>query len=310
MKFQLSFYLFLVLAVAACQKAEDPFVSKSVIDSLIARKNPVMKNVAFIFKNDIYYLPAFNQLPVRITNSPGVSKRSLSMSHNHKKFAYLSGSAIVIVDEKGSQLARLTQYSNVKTFDWSLNDETLYILTDNSMAYYGPSLNLPEITFPGINWAVTPQVLWASVSSKGDFAYVFTAFYPFGPDTYKLVVKRAGGGTDVVYTAEQNEKMSYAAFSVNEQDLVVGYKSNSYDRELSKLEIFSGLKSYPDFDLESSENYSTPRYNSKLDYMVCGYMRVNSDTLKLSARFGADFDKSKVREEFYTTGDFLYTDWK
>lgn len=315
MKLKFTLYITLFACLFSCQKADNPYVSKSVIDSLIAKKNPIMKNVAFIFNNDVYYLPAFDKAPVRITNSQTNFKKFVSMSHNYKKFAYLnSNNNIVIVDDKGVQLAILTQFNKVKSFDWSMDDATLYILNDNMMVYYGPSMNLPAIDYPGINWATTPEVLSASVSSTGDFAYVFYAFYPFGPDYYKLVIKRADKKADIVYRDEdQNAQMAYVAFSVNEQDLVLGYKPRTtLNNKLEKIAFFTDLKSYSDGDLESTtQAFSTPRYNSSLNYVVGGYMDNKSDTLKLHA-FGFEEFKGKnlVRPEFFTKGNALYTDWK
>jgi hypothetical protein len=315
MKLHYFLYLILIIFFAACQKTENPYVPKSVIDSLIARQNPTMKNVAFIFNNDIYFLAAFDKPVLRITSTPNSSKRFVSMSHNHTKFAYLNrNNSIVIVDNKGLQIEQLSQYTDVKSFDWSLDDKTLYILNNNMMFYYGPSMNLPEITYPGINWGATPEVLSASVSSKGDFAYVFYAFYPFGPDYYKLVVKRADKKADVVYRDDdQNAQMAYVAFSVNEQDLLVGYKPRTtVNNKLYKLAFFTGLKNYPDGQMESTtQAYSTPKFNSSLDYMVGGYMSDSSDTLKLNAfGFGKFSGKNLRRSEFFTVGDAIYTDWK
>ncbi|WP_207420303.1 hypothetical protein [Desertivirga brevis] len=302
--------IFLLSCFVACKKGENPWVPKSAIDSLISARNPMMNHVAVIYNQDIYYFPSIEQSPIRITQTPNVNKRMLSMSHNHKKFAFLNGSTIVIVDDKGAQLAELSQYSNVKGFDWSADDATLYILNNNTISYFGPSMNLPAITYPGINWATSPQVLSATVSSRGDFAYVFTAYHPFSPDPYKLVIKRADGRPDVVYTAEHNERLSYAAFSANDFDLVVGYKDNESDRSFGKLGIFTGLKNYPDFEMRFSSKYSSPRYNSKLNFMVCGYKSSSSDVFLLSARNFADLiDKSTNRDDF-NNRDVLYTDWK
>ena len=311
MKYPITVFLSIFFLLSACKDPENSWVPKSVIDSLIISQNPVMKHIAVIHKNDVYYLPAVNGSAVRITNTPTLYKRMLSMSHNHKKFAFLNGSAIVIVDDSGKQLARLTQYSNVKCFDWSANDETLYILSDNTMYYYGPSMNLPPFTISYPYSSYTTDVLWASVSSKGDFAYVFSGLsVTAGYYTTRLVIKPAGGGADVVYQPSGSDQMVYAAFSSNERDIVVGIAASTYSKSLEKLLFFSGLKNYPDFHIQSSEFYSTPRYNSKEKFMVCGYGSGRSDTLKLSSRCVTNFSKSITRNDFFNENDFLYTDWK
>lgn len=317
---KLKFTVLIIVATAlytlvSCKKSANPYVSKSVIDSLIARQNPAVKNVAFIFKNDVYYLPAFDKEAVKITNTPTAGKKFIKMSHNAQKFAFLnSTNRIEIIDKTGKQLTVLTQYSQVKSFDWSNNDETLYILNNNSMVYYGPSMNLPEIRYGGSN-SYSNQVLSASVSAKGDFAYVFYAFNPFGLDYYKLIIAPANDTKEMVITSsEQSDQMAYVAFSSNEQDLVVGIKPRiTFNNKLLKLLLYTDLKKYPDYTISESsyQAYSTPKYNSSQNYMVCGYMQNKSDSVKLHA-YGFEKYKEKHRHlaQYYNTGDVIYTDWK
>src|SRR6185312_9584066 len=120
------------------------------------------------------------------------------MSHDHSKFAYLNaGKQIVVVDSTGKQVTTLSQYTQVKCFDWSADDKTLYILNGNTMAYYGPAMNLPAFSIPS---GSDQSVSWVSVSMQGDFAYVAHWFdFSYG-DQYQLVVQPHGNGQKFVYT--------------------------------------------------------------------------------------------------------------
>ncbi len=58
------------------------------------------------------------------------------MSVNAQKFAYLNSDSIIeIVNRDGELIERLTQYKNIQDFDWSYDNQTLYILSNNELFF-------------------------------------------------------------------------------------------------------------------------------------------------------------------------------
>ncbi len=310
-KLSLIVYTAIILLGSGCQKGEYPYISKSEVNNLFAIQNPAVQNVAFIYNNDVYYMADFDKPAQKVTNSIGL-KKFVKMSHDHTKFAFMDGSNFIeVVDNKGKLITTITQYNQVKIFDWSADDKTLYILNNAQMVYYGPAMSLP-ITYPGIIAGYSTEVLSASVSVGGDFAYIIHAYaYSYG-DVYKLVIKPAGSTAVIVYNNNDYPySMNYVNFSSNKQDLVVGYRdATDVSYNFEKLDFFTELKANPDFSIQSSETYCTPVYKSNINYMVSGYTPNGSNKVTLLASYESDITKNKILTQYSSTGNGLYTDWK
>lgn len=257
-------------------------------------------------------MATFGGTAVKITSS-GYSKQFIKMSHDHTKFAYLTNGAIEIVDNKGVQIAFITQYSKIKSFDWSTDDKTLYILSNDTMYYYGPAMSLPAISYPGIIAGYSTEILGASVSMKGDFAYIIHAWAYSYADIYKLIVVPANGSAIVSY---DNSNSTYPMFSVNfsnnQQDLTLCYKDlHQTPDNIQAIDFFTGLGKYPDFHYESSESYITPVYKSNLGLMLVGYNTGSYGSPNmLSIRDVVTGNNSQVLNQYTVTGNGLYCDWK
>ena len=309
----------IILLVFGCQKDPYPYISLKDTQKIDSAVHPKITNAAFIYKNNIYYVADFD-LPVTQITSDGSAMRFVKMSHDHTKFAYLNSSSnIVVVDNNGKNITTLYQYTQVKSFDWSANDKTLYILNGNSMSYYGPVMNLPGITYPGITNGSTLAVLSASVSLQGDFAYVVHGYNFIDGDKYELIIKPANNGAIIEYDNPEDDvyTMGYVNFSTNKQDLVVGYKDSTIPSDiLNSVRVFTGLKSYPDF---SFGDVCTPTYNSNLKYMVAGRSGdIGNTTLVPTAIYLGDgpvypntnIALTKILSKYSVTGSNFYTDWK
>ncbi len=315
-KIYYSFIGAIILFAFGCQKGPYPYISLNDVKKIDSAVHPAIKNVAFIYKNNIYYAADFDKPVVQITTD-GSAVKFVKMSHDHSKFAYLNIlNNIVVIDNKGNNITILSQYSQVKSFDWSADDKTLYILNGNAMAYYGPDMNLPAFTYPGIVNGSTMEVLSASVSMQGDFAYVVHGYNFFDGDKYELVIVPANNGQVKTYISDNGSLMDYVNFSSNKQDLVVGYNqsgNNSYTQE--KLDLFINLNSSP---LGTFKGASTGAYNSDINYIVGDFLGNNNNTIAPTAVYlgptsefqDANIAQNKVLTQFSSSSHNLYIDWK
>ncbi len=315
-----------VLFALSCQKGPYPYITLSQVKKIDSLVHPAIKNAAFIYNGNVYYVADFDQ-PATQVSKDGTAFKFVKMSHDHSKFAYQNNSnIIVIIDNKGNIITTLSQYSQVKSFDWSADDKTLYVLNGSAMVYYGPSLNLPDFSYPGIPNGATMEVLSASVSMKGDFAYVVHGYDFIDGDKYELVISPANNGALVTYSNPEDDvnTMDYVNFSTNAQDLVVGYKETDLNSDSQqKLDAFTGLKSYPDFSYGADGNAGvcTPVYKSNIAYFVGGFIdftNTSTTVTEPAAIFlgpGSDFQKAniahnKILTKYSVSGSILYTDWK
>lgn len=310
--------LFLLLVSAmACQKDPYPYISLAAAKKIDSLVHPAITNAAFIYQNNVYYVADFTK-PVTQVTTDGSAIKFVKMSHDHSKFAYLNGGGrIMIVNNKGTIITTLGQYSQVASFDWSTDDKTLYILNNNVMVYYGTAMNLPAFTHPGIINGSTIEILSASVSMLGDFAYVVHGYNFIDGDKYELIIAPANKGTLIEYDNPENDvnTMDYVSFSTNLQDLVVGYGTPNSQQS---LDTFTGLKSFPDFT--SNGNFSaTPVYNSTLNYMVAGSIdQNNNNAIEPAAIYlgptpvdvAANVAKTILLSKYSTPNGTLYSDWK
>ena len=310
-----------VVSLFACQKDPYPYITlddAKKIDSLV---HPGIKNVAFIYNGNVYYVDDFTKPVVQITKD-GSATSLVKLSHDHTKFAYLSGPGnIRIVDNKGVVLTTLSQYSDVKTFDWSADDKTLWILNGNDITFYGPNMKLPGISFESFNKYSNQEILSASVSVNGDLAYVVKAFDFFTGTQYELIIERADNGPAIEYRPDNfNGKPDYVSFSAHNQDMVLGYvdiNTGHPGGAQENLEFFTDLNAYPTGHYGAVPS-ATPVYNSKLNYVVAAgqnksganvpaalYLGTGDTTVST----GANVAQTLFLDKFGFSG-VLYIDWK
>jgi len=308
----------IILLAAGCKKGPDPYISKQDAEKLAGLVEPPITNVAFIYKNNIYYATDFTK-PVTQITSDGSASKFVRMSHDHTKFAYLNASNVIeIVDNKGALVTTLPQYTQVKSFDWTADDKTLYILNNSAMAYYGTSLNLPDFTGPGGVVGSVVEVLSASVSMQGDFAYVVHTFDFNNGDQYSLVINPANNGKSISYTDPNQATMNYVCFSTNQQDLAVGYGDpGSISGAESQIDVFTGLNSTP---VLSYSGGCSPVYNSAINFIVGGFADANNNGLvepsaiyagpgQTTTFIGENVTHSLMLTNYSFNG-VVYTDWK
>src|SRR6185312_2712490 len=107
----------LVLLAFGCQKGPYPYITPQEVKKIDSVVHPAIKNVAFIYSGNVYFVTDFTKPVVQITKD-GSAAKLVRMSHDHSKFAYLNaGKQIVVVDSTGKQVTTLSQYTQVKCFD-------------------------------------------------------------------------------------------------------------------------------------------------------------------------------------------------
>jgi hypothetical protein len=304
------------IAAIGCQKGPYPYISlddAKKIDSLV---HPAIKNVAFIYNGDIYFAADLNKPLTQITKD-GNAKSFVKVAHDHSKFAYLAqNNQLTIVSDKGSLIASLSNYTRVKTFDWSADDKTLYILNGDNIAFYGPALKLPSISYQSFQNASDVQVVSASVSMRGDLAYIIHGFDFYVGDKYEMIIKEANNGKIIEYKPDlDGSVMDYVHFSANKQDLVLGYKATYGSNGEQTLELFTDLNAYPTGHYLSG-GAATPVYNSTLNYLVAGKRNADNAISPAALYLGetpvyisANVAQTIVLDK-YMLDNVLYIDWK
>ncbi|BAU55914.1 hypothetical protein [Mucilaginibacter gotjawali] len=311
----------LIVVAMGCQKGPYPYITKTQAKQIDSLVHPGITGAAFIYKSNIYYVADFTKPVVQVTTD-GSAARFVKISHDHTKFAYLdANNAILIVDHKGTLITKLTQYTSAKSFDWSADDKTLYILNSSTMAYYGPALKLPAFAYPGIVGGSNTDILSASVSINGDFVYVVHSFNFNNGDTYELVMVPAATGKAVAYSNPDmyGYKMNYVGFAGTSADLVVGYTDpNGYTDALVTTELFSNMNTYPDASYPVT-NSASPVYNSSLDYLVATYVDPDTNNAIEPAAIylgtppvfiDANTPHTIVLNKYSIGSGILYSDWK
>ena len=301
--------LLLLIIIIGCKK-KCPFLSKEEIEQLFPPDANV-GNVAIIFNNDIYFFPtSILTTPEQITNTSSIVKSMVKVSHHHDRFAYINGTTntIEIVNRQGGVVDQITSYVNPQQFDWCNNDSTLYILLDNHVYYYGPSI-IPTIPYtpPSISYFITTM----SYSKDNDLAYIEKKWDFTNGTTYDLMIKYNTGGQMVINLInEPTLEMAYVNFDINGKDFVVGYNEvTSPANELRRVELYKNLSNTPFLTLESSERFCSPHYRSDLKYIVSGFKDVNSNNYKLFRRNISNGNEIS-NSTYNSNNNQLYVDWK
>jgi len=298
---------FAMYAVNSCQKGPYPYITVDQAKQIDSVRHPAVQNVAFIYNNEVYFVADFPGKALRITNSGG-GKKFVKSSHDHTKFAYLSsGSVIEIIDRTGKVITALTNYKDVRNFDWSVDDKTLYIVNGEDIVFYGPALKVPSITYEGGYY----DFISAAISDKGDFAYILKKYNFSALDQYEVVIKPANGGTMKIFKDDNNDfPMAYINFAANGNDMMLGFRElHSGTDDLDKVYLFDGLSAYSTVKMgATSSRYSTPVYNSKVQYLLWGIDN-DQDKHQIVATYLKDDvpDNNKILADY---DGVQYLDWK
>ena len=303
----------LLLGLLSCS-SESPFVSKEVIDELLASRNPFRSvgNIVAIIDNDIYYFAHVDSLPIRITQSPNVIKTDIKLSDAGDKFVYLDKNKTpVIMDITGNVLETLSEYSSVKQLGWTNNDKSLYFLVGNKVQVHGEQL---EILQPGMGHYYDYVVSY-SRNNAGDEAYVIYQYLGFaGRSGNRLQFYSEKNSIDTLFTRLNDEsyEIGYIDFCGDNGDFIVGH--TDFNGRIFQIHGHLNYQFYSHIQW-SDEFIVSPVFNSEVEILIAGQ---NSASSVLQVLYFGDetYDRkgyldTKVLdvENRENTSNRIYVDW-
>ncbi len=143
--------------------------------------NLLNKNTVYIHDNDIYITNEKLTEHKQLTQSSSLKKTHCVIASTHDRIAYLDANGSpVILDEEGTQVAHLTQYTNVQDLNWYNGKQTLYILENNQLHFYGQALNLPNPLFSVFPTTTTAKTIDAiDIDSSLNVTYSYRYQIPY-----------------------------------------------------------------------------------------------------------------------------------
>ncbi len=176
----------LLLQLSACSKYEPIY---GVVGNETLATPELRYDLAYIYDNEVYLSNEIltDQLKLtnnsNSTNSPYTTKTHVALSPDLDKIAYLDANGTpVIIDILGNQLNRLTQFNNVKDIGWHANNgnTTLYILVNNTLEFWGPSLNLVNAPFDFVfpSTALFTTIDAIDINENLDIAFSYRYYQP------------------------------------------------------------------------------------------------------------------------------------
>lgn len=177
----IAFKIIVVLALIqliGCTKYEPLY---DVNDIVISAPIVYQRDGIYIHNNDIYLTDELLKTHKRLTNSPTSKKTHCKITNTHDKIAYIDANQIpVVIDTNGVELYRLTQFANANDLGWHNGDQTLYVLVNNELKFYGQALALSNplfTTFPTTNTSSTfdnYMVHSIAINAALDVVYTYT----------------------------------------------------------------------------------------------------------------------------------------
>jgi hypothetical protein len=275
--------------------AEDPFVSKEVIDELLNEKYPKLNNIVYLdYDNRIFYIDDLrNGQPKEISTLEG-KKDLLRITVSGEKIAFINQNGNpVIIDKSGKILNTLEQYRNVVQMDWSFDSETLYMLIDDEVVFFGPQLDIPEVIIPLIARSTSYEVLSLSISPNLDIAYMIRYFHPLNGYILLTFVLGKDNSEKEINTPSPGLDYGYVRFSKNGNLVVAyaGYESDYINKYFENFYCFLDVQTkYPTATFESDVK-TIPMFRSDLNYVIF------VDNRKFRAYSMLDYKYDIIRED-------------
>lgn len=300
--------LMIVAAALSACSGENPFLGDDIAMELLNRNQvKEVEFVTFIYNNDIYYLRNFEETPKRITSSPSQKKTKIRISHDHSRIAYLNDNGSpVIIDTLGNTQSVLSNFSGVKQFDWTGDDDGIYMLIDNDILFSHSNIAIPEMEKD-----FQEEILSAVLTKNNDIIYIVQRPIGLGRYVQRIEVRKADGKSRTIPMKEgEIRKMRTLRLSRDKGYYTVGYSASIYDDVLVKLEIYNLEQQFPEYTFET-DTYLDPVYDEYSKFIVMG---LGSGTTEfIPAAFYTvnevfEEDKSKYKPTF--SSGVIYVDWK
>ena len=291
------FILFCALFMSACFSSSDD----DVTDEPGKQAAALLKGqVAYTFRNEVYLVDA-NGKNTRKLTSDGKRKTAIAFSANRQKIAYLTDkNSPVIIDQNGKELARLSNFTNVKSFGWCNQDRTLYMLIGNKVELYGDTFTLPRL--PMSNY-IYDDMISVSISSNNDVAYSYeTINVSTGNAMRSHMIK--------IKFADQTER----AFEEQARVDFLKWSADSKHLYFQTYHFFSNVKmanwnmSKPLPELTDISNWYFPMvYTSDMAVAVSEKNGSDGHDLKIRSMYDSQYDVTLTTESSSTP---IYFDWK
>lgn len=308
-------YILILLVFSAtisCKKEDSPWISKEEVDRIKASKKPKVNHIAYIYNDDVYYIPDLDKEPIRLTNSPNERKLEVRINHSHTKIAYktIDGSPIII-DIEGNVLEKLDQYKKIIQMDWSKDDQTLWMLPKYSdkLIFHGKSMNLPQLKYkkPG-------YITSLSISSRNEIAFTTVTVLNKAPHWEGRLYFSINGDFKEIDIEDNihyiGPKPCYVNFSGNASDLAVGFSWNPEDYQKHReVHYYSTLSEKPKLIKRSTfgERFRYPIHRSDIGYELVTFD--NSSSFQILIH---NYKTQKIIIKNYGSNpkSRVYIDWK
>jgi len=175
----------LVIVLASCKKYEVQYGTETA--ETTAKQGDVYE-IAYCTEDGVFLITGGmnrSKMLVSFANKRYAEGKPVALSLKKDKVAYIDpdNGAPVIVDTAGNVLEELTQYTNTNDLGWYNGNQTLYILSNNQVHFYGEALNLPNPLFVPPSGSNDYEVTSLDINKNLDVAY--GAIYYKEPGSYR-----------------------------------------------------------------------------------------------------------------------------
>jgi hypothetical protein len=273
--------LFVTFFSAMISCTESPFLSRNEayewVDLINKERDPIHKvtHVVATINNDIYYFKRLDSIARKITNSPAEAKTSVKLSYDKTFVAYVNKNhnPEIIRSDNGQLVQTLTQYSYPTQIGWLKDTNTLFILSDREVFFYGTP---PPVSQPDI-YHIYDEVSSFSMNSKGDQAYFIHYYNTSG---YQLKFKSPDAGIDQSYTTIDGVVYDYIDFYDNNGSFLVAREDWFSDDQFASVICVQNYNFYPTYEY-SDELMSSPVFHASSEVLV--FSRSNEGHYEIKA---------------------------
>lgn len=307
MKKYLILILILGVSIASCKKYEVQYGMGTASTTVLQDD---VYDIAYSTEEGVFLINAAmtrSKMLVSFANAFSPRAGRVALSRNKDKVAYVSpnNGIPIIVDTLGNVLIELTQYTNVQDLGWHNEDETLYILSNNQVQFYGPSLDLPSPLFSIPSNAYDYEITTIDINEHLDVVYG-AIYYEYSGNyrdwyySYNLNYKSLFS-TDIDYTNQYGSHYYIQNVGADSRRVYHTMRFlDSQDRN-EPVRTVSAFASGTRFDLRFEDSYQFRENGFELGIDEDGYLfkkAVSNNTTYEARLWHIDSDEAP-----------LYVDW-
>ncbi len=262
------FLLLLIFTFIGCTD-EDPFTGEENLNTI-----PEIGNAVFIQDNEIYYIEDLRNDVISKVEAPAGEKTDVRVNHAGTKIAYLNTDGTpIVIDRSGNIMETLSNFTNVKDYNWSADDQTIYMLIGNELKFHGNAMDVPSISLspPGVPSNSMPRIFSLSISSENELMYVINKFdFTFGYGEVLIIKDKDGIKVNEAFINNFGT-VSYCRYSTNDDiSIAISEYGNNPDSDIDKVLVHEAGTFSLSTELEFNGNLIGPIYRSDISYMLHG----------------------------------------